>query len=208
MVYKTLFWNHDSVLLVIFPVIVANQVFQYKPVGLWTQIVTILGGNLFLDNPLYVIAWYVTFVLLLYVYAVAESFCNSWQKIICMAVGAALFYSGSFVGKYFIAFIVGLRLSDWRPLRSSAEVGNARRRIASFLFVIQRYCYRFFLLHGAVLLIFAKKAAVSAHGLFWLSLTATAVLSIVLHSVARLLERFAVDKTLQLIKRGSLSHPS
>ncbi len=60
--------------LVIFSVIIANYVFQYKTVSIVSQIVTILGGNLFLMNSLYVIAWYVTFVLLLYCYVFVESF--------------------------------------------------------------------------------------------------------------------------------------
>lgn len=59
--------------VVIVPVIIANWAFQYKPVSLSAGAVTFLGGNLFLDSPLYVITWSVTFVLMLYVYLLCDS---------------------------------------------------------------------------------------------------------------------------------------
>ena len=77
--------------LVIGPVLVANWIVAYKPISPLTALVTFFGGNLFLENPLYVITWYVTFVLLLYAYLVVDSFLRGWPRLALTVVGFLFF---------------------------------------------------------------------------------------------------------------------
>jgi len=78
--------------LVIIPMVIVNQILQYKPATAISTITTVLGGNLFLTNPVNVTAWYITFVLILYAFALLHSLCSSLQKIVLVIVGALFFY--------------------------------------------------------------------------------------------------------------------
>ncbi len=184
--------------LVIIPVMVVNEVIQYKTVSPAEYVVTLFGGNLFLENPLYVLAWYVTFVLILYAYIFAESFFRSYMVVICRLIGAVIFVFLFRKGFYFIAFFVGIFMSGRQ--RSESDIGGDRRigDVSLWLFVAQRYCYSFFLVHGAVLLFFVKKTNVSEIVLFSVSFFLSAVLSVAVYMTSKLLHILATDKALKL----------
>jgi hypothetical protein len=176
--------------LVIVPVLIANAVEHYKPVTATTALITVLGGNMFLVNPLYVITWYVTFVLLLYSYALADSFLHGSARWLLAAAGLLLF--GVELGRYhyYIAFLLGL-------LMQSLPVGQARRSaepspLSLRLFAWQRFCYPFFLTHGAVLLAFVQKTELGGARLFAIALAISALSAIALERVATPLIRMAV----------------
>ena len=52
--------------IVIIPALIINRIISYKDTTVIEDFITVLGGNMFLDKKVYVIAWYITFVLLLY----------------------------------------------------------------------------------------------------------------------------------------------
>jgi hypothetical protein len=176
--------------LVIVPVLIANAVEQYKPVTPTTAVITVLGGNMFLVNPVYVITWYVTFVLLLYTYALADSFLHGSARWLLAAAGLLLF--GVELGRYhyFIAFLLGLLMQSLPARRATgpAEPSPASLR----LFAWQRFCYPFFLTHGAVLLAFVQKTDLHGVRLFTISLAISAVTAIAVERVASPLIRMAV----------------
>ena len=192
--------------LVIVPVIIINQVTQYKTVSLASQAITILGGNLFLENPLYVIGWYVTFVLLLYAYAFIEDFGERAYVLFCMVIGALLFFFWLDKGFYFIAFVVGLRLSGRHPLRKIgiwfATKRSEGHQIATVLFVSQQYAYPFYLIHGPVLLLFFKKTTFSASSMFWLALLSSTTLAVVLRMLSKPIHTIVLNKALTPIKNA------
>jgi hypothetical protein len=184
--------------LVIIPVMVANEIVHYKTLSPVEYGVTFLGGNMFLDNPLYVIAWYVTFILILYAYAYIESFFHSYQIAICMLIGAMLFFFWLGNGYHFLVFLVGLRLSYWWRAEYDRGGYGLRRKVSLWLFVVQRYCYLFLLIHGAVLLFLVKMTKVSEAALFLVALSLSAVLAVALYTIGKPLHIFVANKTLKL----------
>jgi hypothetical protein len=184
--------------LVIIPVMAANQIVQYKQLSSVQCGITLLGGNLFLENPLYVIAWYVTFVLILYAYAYLESFFHSYQIVICMFIGVMLFFFWLGNYNYFLVFLIGLRMSDgWRSENAGGGDG-LWRQVSLWLFVIQRYCYAFFLVHGAVLLCLVKKTNVSEAALFLIGFFLSAVLAVALYTIGKPLHFILAKEALTL----------
>lgn len=185
--------------LVIFPIVVLNQLFNYKEnLSASEYIVTIIGGNMFLDNPIYVIAWYVTFIIILYGYAFIESFCETWSmKIIAMASALLLFI---YLEKwcYFLVFLIGLRMSTLCPIGWPKESDRLWIAIASTLFVSQKYCYSFFLVHGAVLLFFCHTAFFSQVTIFFVSFVTTLMLSIVLCNISTSIISYVSKKMMRL----------
>ena len=184
--------------LVIIPVIIANQIFQYKThLSFVDYTLTILGGNMLLSDPLYVIGWYITFVVLLYSYAFMESLFKSWKKFLIIVLGVFIFFIWLDKGFYFLSFFIGLRLSEWCAVSWSKEGDSFRRKITRILFVAQRYCYSFFLIHGAVLLFFFRKTDVSAINMFVISFIITILLSIVFYGTSEKLNIVIANKALK-----------
>lgn len=138
--------------VVIAPVLIANAMVQYKPVTPAEAVVTVLGGNLFLENGLYVITWYVTFVLLLYAYLLADSFLASWMRFVLAAAAYPLFAVWLPCREYYLAFLIGLFASAVTPPRLAANRPAWLQGVARTAFRLQDFCYPFFLVHGAVLL--------------------------------------------------------
>lgn len=129
--------------IVIIPVLVANKLTGYKDVTLAQEVVTLIGGNLFLDNPVYVIAWYVTFVLILYCIVYLQSNVNSFlMRAIVWCSGFGLFYFHLGIWQFYIVFAVGFVLQN---------IVSPPRKVEGLLFVVQGKCYNFFLIHGGVM---------------------------------------------------------
>jgi len=187
--------------LVIFSIIFANYISQYKVTSPTALVVTVLGGNMFLDDPLYVIAWYVTFVLILYGYAFVESFFDSWHVLICMVIGALLFSICLGKGYYFTAFIAGLRLSGLNFFTYPKMISKKRCQLANCLFILQRYCYSFYLIHGAVLLILVKRTNLTSFSVFWLTLVISSILSVVLYSISKPVQKIVINRTQKLTEK-------
>lgn len=181
--------------LVIFPVILANKLYHYKDVSTLSVMVTILGGSIFLANPLYVITWYVTFVLLLYAYALLDHLATPLQRIVLFGLGLAVFSVELHRGYYFVAFFIGLRLSNWN-LSPRREVHT--RHLATALFRVQQYCYPFFLVHGAVLLFFLNRTALSGFDFFSVAFVTSAIFAVLVYVVAKPLQVLVVGKLLGL----------
>lgn len=184
--------------MVIIPVTAANFIGQYKSISMPSLIITLLGGNLFLKNPLYVVAWYITFVLLLYVYAYLELFFSKYLVIIPMCLGLLAFVPSGHA-YYFGAFLAGLRLCDLKK-REISKVHNAfLRSISVWLFNLQKYCYPFFLIHGAVLLLFFKKTSLSDPIRLVLTLIISSVMSIIVHRISKSVASSAADRSKRLL---------
>jgi hypothetical protein len=137
----------------IVPVIATNHFIQYKTVSFGSNIITFLGGNLFLDNPLCVIAWYITFIIMLYLYAFIE-FLLPRYKLYLFFISCFLFYF-FLISKFlfFIAFVLGLRINFIKLQKRNFN----KKILADFsgiVFGMQKYCYSFFLIHGGILLFF------------------------------------------------------
>jgi len=137
---------------VIIPLLCINRIISYKETSMAMDLITILGGNLFLNNPVYIMAWYITFVLLLYIFVFVQSMAKNVIQLLLIWVSAILF--GELVLHmldYFMAFSFGLIFSIiHHPPQKSVSQKNYMGKI---LFFLQDKCYSFFLIHGAVLLL-------------------------------------------------------
>jgi peptidoglycan/LPS O-acetylase OafA/YrhL len=187
--------------LVIGPVLVANWATHYKPISPSAALVTFLGGNLFLENPLYVITWYVTFVLLLYAYLLVDSFFAGWKRLVVTAAGFMVFGRWLGCGEYYLPFTVGLYLAAWVPPAPRLSRGEVARRAAPALFKLQQLCYPFFLVHGAVQLAMIRVTGLTPLLLFAASLSTTILLAAVLQRMADQLMRRATDPLVRRERR-------
>ena len=135
--------------LIIIPVVIINRIIHYKNTTIFMDLITIAGGNLFLKNPVYVIAWYITFVLLLYLFLYIKSI-SRLPEIFIWPIG--YYIIGYFFNKdwYFISFAFGYLLS--RNISYPIKSIRFETRIGLILFDIQKHCYSFFLVHGGIIL--------------------------------------------------------
>lgn len=178
--------------IVITPVLVANAATGYKPISTGEAIITFLGGNLFLSNPIYVITWYVTFVLLLYGYLLIDSYADGWQRLAVTAIGLVAFGRLA-LNEYFVPFSIGLYLAALLPPRLAVGRTKVTASVARLLFRVQELCYPFFLAHGAVLLAMLKVFRFSPVPLFVVSLLMSVVAAWVVESLSRPLMKFAIQ---------------
>lgn len=137
--------------IVIIPALLINRMISYKDTTVIGDFITILGGNMFLDKKVYVIAWYITFVLLLYGFIYFQSFFNGiFLKSIAWIIGLFVFAFAFNKIYYFISFGGGFFLSKiiTPPDKSEHKIFFFSR----VLYNVQKYCYCFFLIHGGVLI--------------------------------------------------------
>jgi hypothetical protein len=137
---------------VIIPVLFCNRMILYKETSVAKDIISLLGGSLFLDNPVYIISWYVTLVLLLYLFIFMQSLANNRIQLLFIWLAAMLFFEVVLhMFDFFMLFSFGFVFSQLQPPpRKSLSQAN---RTARILFFLQDKCYAFFLIHGGVLLL-------------------------------------------------------
>ena len=174
--------------IVIIPVVLVNHIIQYKETTLLMDIVTVLGGNLFLDSPLYVIAWYITLVNLFYLFVFLLSLSKKVAlKLMTWALGLICFcYLLSMTG-FFVAFALGYfgaRIIP-PPTKDFSRMDTQDR----MLFYVQDKCYAFFLIHGGVLILLFVKLEMTGYSLFWWGLLVTSIGAVILQKISRLLIR-------------------
>jgi len=107
---------------------------------------------MFLDKKVYVVAWYVTFVILLYGFICFQSlFKDFFLMLIVWIIGVFIF--GFVLNKlyYFVSFGVGFFLSKYIVPPNRVEEFN-HYYISRILYHTQKYCYSFFLIHAGVLI--------------------------------------------------------
>ena len=135
--------------LVIFPVLIINRYIHYKNTTLVEDLITFLGGNLFLVDPVYVIGWYITFVLLLYVCLFFYYELTMPIKYIFLIFSFFLFIR---LGKiyYYCAFWLGFVFSNF--FLKKTIIPSSANKFYNIIFLVQSHCYAFFLVHGGILL--------------------------------------------------------
>lgn len=157
-----------------------NYVIGYKVSSAWNDVAVLLGLSLFIDNPIYIISWFITLILCFYLNLFLFRMIRSKVlRIGFLCVSFFVFYKYLQVsGVYYIGFYVGyfLRSRGWlesEPYLKSPvmQVINAR------LFHIQSHCYVFFLIHGAVVLYHIKSLQWPLPVSFVSALTISLVLS-------------------------------
>jgi len=130
---------------IIVPAVTINRLVLYKDTSVVEDLVTVLGGNLFLKNPVYVIGWYITFMLILYLIIYVTLLLKSNKSMILVVFIFGFFCFGIKFNMllYYLTFIFGYILTQIFPLSKNELSGN--NYIGKLLFALQSRCYVFFL---------------------------------------------------------------
>lgn len=135
--------------IVIIPVITINNITQYKNTTLFQDFLTLSGLSLFVDNPIYVISWYITYILLLYlsIYFI-ESAKNINIKIINIIITIFIFKFLLHKEYYFYFFILAYYIKNFSLKKeTNYQLSN------NLILKTQNLCYHFFLIHGGIVLL-------------------------------------------------------
>ncbi len=170
--------------IVIVPALTINRILCYKNTSILSDFITLLGGNMFLKTKVYVIAWYITFVLLLYCFIFFQSFFSHYfPKTLAWLAGFLVFYLIFDKSHYFISFGLGFFLASFLPPTNKKSAEN--KGPIKFLFNIQDYCYGFFLIHGGVLIFLYNICKADFFSSFLFGVSLSIIGSIILNRIAK-----------------------
>lgn len=171
--------------------------FKYKDVGASEIFFLIIGGNLFIENKLYVITWFISVIIFLYLCVYVLSFVkNLFIKILITSALIAILIKFNIPYYFFISFASGYFLhnifikSDLESKTFLSKRKNVKifRMFAGPLLLVQNYSYEFFLMHGGILLFFTKVLHASYEIALYGGIAATLAGSIVLKFFSKKIE--------------------
>jgi hypothetical protein len=139
---------------VILVVLVVNRIVEYKETDFFTALIIFFGGSLFISNPVYVIAWFITYILLLYFCLfIFLRFQESALSYAFLIVSGLIFWIFEIANPcYFIGFFGGYFLNKFLINNKQKNIKNSfYSNINLFFYTIQNYSYSFFLIHGGIL---------------------------------------------------------
>ncbi|MBM9514549.1 hypothetical protein [Desulfogranum marinum] len=161
-------------------VVCINLFIQYKGQDLISFIVTFFFGGLFIVDPLYVISWFITFILVLYLMlAVCTSSESIYINLMYGFLSACCYYFFVKQSFFYLAFfVVGCIAKNSTSFSSILKMDYMPTVNVNLpLGVLQDRCYSFFLIHGCVLLFFVKMIDLRPSLCFIFSLVITSFLS-------------------------------
>jgi len=170
--------------IVIVPALIMNRIVCYKNTTILSDFITLLGGNMFLQTKVYVIAWYVTFVLLLYCFVFFQSFFDHYfLKTLAWLAGFLVFYLMFDKSHYFISFGLGFFLASFLPPADKNLTKS--NNLVKFLFILQGHCYGFFLIHGGVLIFLYNICKINFSSSFLFGMGLSIIGSIILNKIVK-----------------------
>ena len=175
--------------IVIVPALIINRIVCYKNTSILSDFITLLGGNMFLKTKVYVIAWYITFVLLLYCFIFFQSFfTNYFLKALAWLAGFLVFSMILNQSHYFISFGLGFFLASFLPPADKNQ--TKRTTLSNFIVILQDHCYSFFLIHGGVLIFLYNICKINFSSSFLFGFGLSIIGSIILNKIVKnLIER-------------------
>lgn len=190
---------------IIIPALLINRIISYKETSLAKDIASLLGGSLFIDDRVYMISWYITFVLLLYLFVFLQSAAeNTTQSLLTWLLGILFFSLILQMPDFFMLFATGLILSRIHPPPPKGFSQN--NYPGKFLFYLQDKCYAFFLIHGGVLLLLIKSDYLSEKtDIFISGFLLSGLGALLLRKLTQPILTLLIDKTENMrIFKGSL----
>lgn len=140
---------------VIIPILLCNRIISYKATSLSRDLLSLLGGNLFVDNPVYIISWYITLVLILYLFVCIQTLVSNKTQLLFIWLATMLFFEVVLhMLDFFMLFALGFIFSQLQtPPRKKVSQETTMGRV---LFFLQDKCYAFFLIHGGILFLLVQ----------------------------------------------------
>lgn len=177
--------------MVVIPLIVTNRIIGYKKATFISDLVALIGGNMFSENSIFVIGWYITFVLLLYLYIYLSSFTK--KKYIPMVIGLIV---GLLIGKiwYFLIFIAGIKKSYCNGMETISFLGKEiHAKISNYLLSIQKYCYSFFLIHGVSLQFIYYNYNFNKYQFIVISFVVSCFMAMIIYHLSGVIRKYVVS---------------
>jgi len=175
--------------IVMITMIIANYYVQYKQTTMTDIFIILSGGSLFLRDPLYIISWFITLILLLYATVYLYTIIPSPYRFVFLALAFYLSSLKPYAMYYFGVFFIGFffRKNLEKNDLFSASKTTLSQQIGPFFFKIQAYCYCFFLVHGAALHVFVRMMKGEPDKIFLLAFILSSVSSIFLYEADKMI---------------------
>ncbi len=182
---------------IVLTAIITNHVINYKDSTLLHDVLVFFGFSLFLENPIYIISWFITLILFFYLNLfLFRLIKNKLVKTIFWVLSFYLFYAYFKVSAfYYVSFYLGYFLRSRNFLINEPYLNTAvMKNVNNLIFKIQSYCYVFFLLHGAIILFHVKVLQWSNPVMFVSAFLSSGGLTYIYKQI--------VDRTIMRIKIG------
>jgi len=184
--------------IVIIIVLIANYVVEYKQTTFLKNTIIFFGGSLFVEDPLYVVSWFITYIMLLYlcVYIYNIITIVHYKYIFILISLFAFYYYNISNPVYFIGFFIGFFYNKY----AKHEISNfivcffKLDKVNHYLRIVQNHCYSFFLLHGGVLHLVNFFDLFSGY-IFIISFVFTLILSIIHNYISFILINYEYKST-------------
>lgn len=179
--------------VVIAGVVVVNLFADYKEVGYKELFFLLIGGNLFVEHKLYVIAWFVSAIVIMYLCVfVMNYFRYISVRIVILVSLVCLLMSYGMPIDFFIFFGLGYAIHsiliqsglEFKYIFVNDNVYKFYNTVAIPIRFIQDFSYEFFLVHGGVVLFFTKIIHTQYYVALYGGLVATIVGAIALKKIA------------------------
>lgn len=158
--------------IVIIPVLIINKIIVYKRTSIFEDLITFFGGNLFLNDPVYVIGWYITFILIVYFFIFSLSIIDNYiHKLILHIFWFVIFFIFLEKEYYYLSVLIGI--FSQQNYNFNIKNINIYNVFLKFIFYLSSGCYSFFLVHGGILLFLVNYFKVKGSFLFISSLLLT-----------------------------------
>jgi len=185
--------------IVIIGAITTNLICQYKDIGVKELFFAIIGGNLFIEHKIYVIAWFITVIICLYICVyICKIIKNILLKtMICIVIILLLLkfdipynFFISFLLGYFIHALISQNGLEYKTIIKNSTCTNLFNFIFSPLFVIQNYSYEFFLIHGGVILFYTQVLKTGYPAAMYGGMISSFLGAVVLKAISRKIDLF------------------
>ena len=196
---------------IIITALIANHIIEYKPSNFLKDFIIFIGGSMFVEDPVYIISWFISLIMLFYLFIfILRNISN--KLLIALYISTAFYFFNFYLEihyMYFPAFLAGYTIhlflkkkNQFAPINifSSNIIfhnKNFYNKLNNYLFDLQNYCYSFFLLHGGVLWILIKYFKINGFLAFILGLCFTSTLSFIHYNISRKIITFVSTKILK-----------
>jgi len=188
---KNLIWIYSKIAsimipywFVIIPVLILNRLYSYKETSLLSDFLSFCGFSLFLENPVYVISWYITFIVMIYIFIyIQHFFSNFYAKIAIWIIGFIYFGSFLLMPYYFLFFSLGFFLSKIINPPDKKIIEN--NWLGKILYSLQDTCFAFFLVHGGILLLLTVEFRMTIYSTFIWGILLSGIGAIVVRRITK-----------------------
>ncbi len=175
--------------LILIPLILINYLIKYKEVSILSLIIQFLGGSLFIQNRLFTISWFVTFIIGFYLIGYIIKKLKKFKiiNLISLLILLNLIFI-QFIGLDFLliwsaCFLLGYLMRNLNLLNFLSKI-PINAKLNYIFFRINQHTYSFFLVHGPILLFLINMLKLSPLLSLIYGLSASIIVSLILFYIS------------------------